>query len=151
MQFKNFGKAEFGQVHPSGSLGAKLKTVKDLMVTGKRIPFVKETLKMNIALKIILEKKLGVLIVRKKKKTIGIITDGDLKRFAQKYSNFNSLEIKKVMKKNPISVSSDTLALKASSIMNSHKITSLCVYKGKIKNNIIGIIHIHNILDAKII
>ena len=43
----------------------------------------------------------------------------------------------------------DTLAAKALRIMNEKKITSLCVNK---KNNkkTIGIIHIHNILQANI-
>ena len=150
MHFKRFDKADFRQLHPSGSLGAKLQTVKDLMLTGNKIPFVNEKIKIKKALQIISEKKLGVLIVKKNKQTIGILTDGDIKRFVQKYTDFPNIEIKSVMNKKPISINCDTLALKALSIMNSKKITSLCVYKGKLKKNTIGIIHIHNILDAKI-
>ena len=103
------------------------------------------------ALKIITIKKLGVLIVRQKNgNTNGIITDGDLKRIAQKYKNFENLEIKKVMKKNPITVSKDTLAVSALSIMNSRKITSLCVHKNKNQKKTIGLIHMHDILKANI-
>ena len=51
------------------------------------------------------------------------------------------------MTKKPISVNKDTLVLKALSIMNSRKITSLCVFNQKNKNKTIGIIHIHNILS----
>jgi arabinose-5-phosphate isomerase len=54
------------------------------------------------------------------------------------------------MKKNPISIEKDMLAVQALSIMNSKKITSLCVHNGKRKNKTIGIIHIHNILNANI-
>ena len=51
---------------------------------------------MKKALKILSEKKLGILIVRnKKKKTTGIITDGQIRRFNQKNSNFQSLKSKK--------------------------------------------------------
>ena len=66
MQYKKFGKMDFKKLHPAGSLGAQLKTVEDVMITGKKIPFVDENMKMIKALKIINEKKLGILIVRKK-------------------------------------------------------------------------------------
>ena len=54
------------------------------------------------------------------------------------------------MKKNPISIEKDTLAAKALEIMNTKRITSLCVHKGKQKRKTIGVIHIHNILNANI-
>ena len=56
MQQKKFGKLDFKKFHPSGSLGTKLKTVSDLMITGKRIPFINENLKMKSALQIISKK-----------------------------------------------------------------------------------------------
>ena len=151
MKYKKFGKLEFKKFHPSGALGMKLKTVGDLMLTRNKIPFVNENLLMKYALKIISKKGLGVLIVKNKKNiTIGILTDGDIKRLAQKFKNFQELKIKSVMKKNPISVDKNTLAAQALSIMNSKKITSLCVHTGNQKNKTIGIIHIHNILKANI-
>ena len=67
MNYKKFGKLDFKKLHPEGSLGAKLKTVEDLMLTGTKIPFVKENLKMDRALKIISEKKLGVFSIKNKK------------------------------------------------------------------------------------
>ena len=54
------------------------------------------------------------------------------------------------MTKNPISVKKDILAVKALSLMNSKRITSLCVHKDKIKTKTVGIIHIHNILENNI-
>ena len=54
------------------------------------------------------------------------------------------------MTKNPISVDKDVLAVKALSLMNSKRITSLCVHNNKIKNKTVGIIHIHNILENNI-
>ena len=75
MKHKKFSKIDFKNLHPGGSLGAQLKTVEDLMITGKKIPFVNENLTMNKALKILTDKKLGILVVRNSvKKTTGIIT-----------------------------------------------------------------------------
>ena len=137
MKYKNFTKFDFKKFHPGGSLSVQLKTVGDLMIKGKKLPIVKENLSMKNALKIINNKKLGLIVVTKNNgNTTGIITDGDLKRIAQKYKKFNELELKKVMKKNPVSVEIDTLAASALALMNSKKITSLCVHKNKkIKKN----------------
>ena len=60
------------------------------------------------------------------------------------------MRIKNFMSKNPKSIEKDTLAVKALSIMNESKITSLCVYKKPNKKKTIGVIHIHNLLDANI-
>ena len=151
MKQKNFGEKEFKRFHPSGSIGAKLKTVEDLMLKGKKIPFINENIKMLTALKIITKKKLGVLIVQNNlKKTNGIITDGQIRRINEKKGNLNNLKVKNVMTKNPISVDKEVLAVKALSLMNSKRITSLCVHKNKAKNKTIGIIHIHNILENNI-
>ena len=149
MNKKKFGKLDFKKFHPSGSLGTKLKTVEDLMLIKNNIPFVNENLKMEDALKIITKKKLGVLIVRNnKKKTTGIITDGQIRRFSEKNNNLKKLTVKKVMTRNPITIEKNVLAAKALSIMNNNKITSLCVIDKKNKNYTIGILHIHNILSA---
>ena len=151
MKQKKFGEKEFKKFHPSGSIGAKLKTVEDLMLKGKRIPFINENTRMQTALKIITKKKLGVLIVQNNsKKTSGIITDGQIRRINEKRGNLDDLKVKNVMTKNPISVDKDVLAAKALSLMNSKRITSLCVHKNKSRNKTIGIIHIHNILENNI-
>ena len=151
MKSKNFTKSDFKKVHPSGSLSIKLKTVEDLMIKGKKLPIVRENIKMKDALKIISKKKLGVLLVKNMAgNTVGIITDGDLKRIAQKYNDFDNLKIKNVMKKNPLSIDKDTLAASALSLMNSKKITSLCIHKRKKIKKTIGLIHMHDILRSNI-
>ena len=151
MRYKNFNRLDFKKIHPSGSLSIKLKTAGDLMSSGKKIPLVNENMKMKKALKVINEKKMGVVIVLKKNgQTNGIITDGDIKRIAQKYKNFEELELKKIMKKNPVSIEENTLAVKALSIMNSKKITSLCIHKKANKKKTIGILHMHDILRSNI-
>ena len=151
MKQKNFGEKEFKKFHPSGSIGAKLKTVEDLMLKGKKIPFINENIKMRTALKIISKKKLGVLIVQNNSKiTNGIITDGQIRRVSEKKGNLDNLRVKNVMTKNPISIDQEVLAAQALSLMNEKRITSLCVHKNKIKNKTVGIIHIHNILENNI-
>jgi arabinose-5-phosphate isomerase len=145
---KKINKKDFKKFHPSGSLGSKLKTVEDLMLTKEKIPFINENSKMKDALKIITKKNLGLLIATNKLGiTKGVITDGQIRRVSQKENNFHSLKVKEVMTKNPIKIDKEMLALKALSIMNENKITSLCVTEYRKKNKTIGVIHIHNILE----
>ena len=151
MYYKKFSKLDFKKFHPAGSLGNKLKTVEDLMLTKEKIPFISENDNIKNGLKIINKKKLGVLIARNKKlNTTGIFTDGDIKRTIQKNVNIKINKIKSFMTKNPISIDKNTLAAKALNIMNDKKITCLCVFEKHNQNKTIGIIHIHNILSSNI-
>ena len=68
----------------------------------------------------------------------------------QKNLNFQKVKISTVMKKNPISIEKETLAASALSVMNSRKITSLCVHNKKKTKKTIGIIHMHDILRSNI-
>ena len=102
-------------------------------------------------IKILTKKKLGILIVlNNKNKTTGIITDGQIRRFTEKNTNFQSLPVKKIMTKKPIFVEKDELAAKALSIMNNKKITSLLVNKKEMPQRTIGVVHIHTILQSNI-
>ena len=151
MKQKKFNKLDFKKIHPAGSLGAQLKTVEDLMLIGKKIPFVEKSLKMKDALKILDKKNLGILIVQNKKKiTVGVITDGQIRRFNQKNLNINEMIVQEIMTKNPFYIDKNALAVKALSLMNAKKITSLCVYDEKNKFKTIGVLHIHNILESNI-
>ena len=148
---KRFNKYDFSRFHPGGNLGKQLKTVADIMATGSKIPFINENKKMKDALKIITNKKLGVLIAHNKKNfTTGIISDGDIRKLRQKNKDFQNLKIKNIMTKKPISINSEELAEKALRIMTEKRITSLCVFKKNKKDRTVGLLHIHHILDANI-
>lgn len=149
MSQKKFSKLDFKKFHPSGNLGKKLRTVEDLMLTNKKIPFIKENSTIEKSIQLINSKKLGVAIIRNQKnETTGIFTDGDIKRTIQKNRNLKNLIIKHFMTKKPASVNKDMLAAKAIAIMNEKKITSLCVHKNSNRNKTIGILHIHNLINA---
>jgi len=148
---KKFNKTDFKKFHPSGNLGKKLRTVEDIMLTKNKIPLINDKATLGQAIKLINSKKLGVaIVINKKKETVGIFTDGDIKRTLQKNENLKKLLIKSFMTKNPISVDKDVLAAKAIGIMNEKKITSLCVHSKSNKKKTIGILHIHNLISADI-
>ena len=149
MKKKNFGKLDFKKFHPSGSLGAKLKTAKDLMLTKSRIPFVNENELMKKALKILNLKKLGFLVILNNQGlNSGVFTDGDLKRLMQKKRRIENVKIRSYMTKNPFVVEENMLASDVLFQMNKKKITNVCVFKKGNKRKIIGVLHIHNLLNS---
>ena len=149
MNKKKFGKLDFKKFHPAGNLGNKLKTASDLMLTGKRIPFVRENENMKTALKILNSKKLGfIVIINNNGLNTGIFTDGDLKRLMQKKKFVANLKIKSFMQKKPFVVEENTLATELLNQMNKRKITNVCVYNKINKKRTIGVIHIHDLINV---
>tara|TARA_B100001057_G_scaffold398575_1_gene409182 strand:+ start:591 stop:1556 length:966 start_codon:yes stop_codon:yes gene_type:complete len=148
MKKKKFGKLDFKKFHPSGSLGNKLKTAADVMLTKNKIPFINENQIMKKALKVINLKRLGFLVITNKLGlTIGVFTDGDLKRKMQKKKKIENLKIKSLMTKKPFSVEKNMLVSEILYQMNKRKITNVCVYDKENKRKTIGVIHIHNLLN----
>ena len=148
MREKNFSKLDFKKFHPAGNLGHKLKTAADLMLTGTRIPFVKENETMKRALKVLNKKKLGfIVIINSFGLSTGIFTDGDLKRLMQKKRKVENLKIKTIMTKKPFTIEENTLASDLLVKMNKRKITNVCVYKRTNKRKTIGVIHIHDLIN----
>ena len=148
MAKKKFSKLDFKKFHPLGSLGNKLKTVGDLMLTKNKIPFINENQTIKNAIKVINLKKLGFLVINNSDGiTRGVFTDGDLKRLMKRRNNIENLKIKDFMSKNPYSVDQNTLASDVLSQMNKRKITQACIYSKENKKKTIGIIHIHNLID----
>tara|TARA_B100000965_G_scaffold405870_1_gene441639 strand:- start:1054 stop:2013 length:960 start_codon:yes stop_codon:yes gene_type:complete len=144
MHKKKFSKERFKVYHPGGNIGQTLTLVKDIMLTGHKIPIVGINKKVSEAIKIINKKKLGLVVILKKGLIKGILTDGDARRSIKRYSG--SERVENFMSKNPVAISEDIPASKALSIMNDKKITSLLVYSSKDKRKLKGIIHIHYIL-----
>ena len=148
MKKKKFGKLDFKKFHPAGNLGKKLKTEADLMLIKNKIHFVNENEIMKNALKTLNSKKLGFLVVRNKQGlNTGVFTDGDLKRLMQKKKSIDNLKIKLFMTKNPYTVEENMLASEILTQMNKREITNVCVYNKENKKKIVGVIHIHNLLN----
>ena len=148
---RGFNAQDFAELHPGGSLGKKLLLTLDQLVhTGNEIPFVNKGTSVKDALLTISDKGLGVTgVLDSEDKLVGIITDGDIRRGLEKGDNniFNQTA-EFLMSKDPISITSDTLAIAALELMEKHNITSLFVYSSPDQNKPDGIVHIHDILKT---
>ncbi len=143
---KGFTEDDFHLRHPGGKLGSILRHVSDLMHAGDEMPLIKDNAIMQDALIVMSEKMLGCVgIVNDNGDLIGIITDGDLRRWMS--PDLISEKVSKVMTKNPKTISPDALIAEAVNVMNNtgRGITNLFVVKG---TKPIGLIHIHDCLRA---
>ncbi|MBF0458945.1 MAG: KpsF/GutQ family sugar-phosphate isomerase [Nitrospirae bacterium] len=154
---RGFKQDDFACLHPDGSLGRRLLIkVKDVMITGDALPYVKPETKLMDAVIEISSKRLGLaLVTDKENHLIGIVTDGDLRRALQVWGeHLYAKDVASIMTVNPRTISEDELAAKALSIMEKHSITSLVVMDTECPDSngtVKGIIHIHDILKKGIV
>ena len=148
MEKKGFTKEDFLMYHPSGKLGKGLTyKVRDLMITGDKMPVVSDDESFTDVINTISEYKLGMaMVVDSDKKLSGVLTDGDIRRTVIKYHDISNLKIKDVMTSNPKRITSDAYAASALNLMEKFSITALAVVD---ENNIpVGVIHVHDLLRA---
>ena len=152
LEARGFSKDDFAKSHPAGQLGKKLTTlVQDLAATNDKAPIVNEAISLKDALIEVTEKKLGVTLVSDSKKVVGIFTDGDLRRCLNDDVDLNKTPIKDVMTTNFKSIKCNDLAIDAAEIMEKNKIFSLVVNSSTNQADSIGIITMHQLLEAGII
>ena len=146
---RGFTEEDFLMYHPSGALGkSSTLHVSDLMKTSN-LPIVSRDMYFTDVIKIISEYKLGMAIIAENNKLTGIMTDGDIRRTLLKYNDISKLKIEEVMTVNPKTVLADDFAATALHLMEKYSITTLAVIDNK--QNISGIIHIHDLLKAGVI
>ena len=148
MEKKGFTKEDFLLFHPSGKLGKGLTyKVRDLMITGDKMPLVSESESFKDVINTISEYKLGMAMVLNDDKTLaGVLTDGDIRRTVIKYPDTSNIKVKDVMTVNPKRITSDAYAASALNLMEKYSITALAVVdEGNVP---VGVIHVHDLLRA---
>jgi arabinose-5-phosphate isomerase len=150
---RDFKKEDFAILHPGGVLGKKLLLrVEDLMHVGKAFPMVSEKALMKDAVFEITSKRLGVTAVcNTEGHLVGVITDGDLRRALEKFSDLFNRKASEVMTRNPKWIEKDALAAKAVQRMEEYSITSLFVFDKAGDKVPVGIIHLHDLLKAGVV
>ena len=149
LELRGFTEKDFALRHPGGSLGRRLRLVRDLYHSGEELPVVREDTPMSEVILEISSKGFGATaVVDDQGRLTGIITDGDLRRFVKRGGDFHKSVAKDVMYPNPKTAREDELALEALRRMEEHKITVLIVVDDNKKP--VGVIHLHDILRAEI-
>jgi arabinose-5-phosphate isomerase len=150
LELRGFTADDFSFIHPGGALGRKLIKVADLMHTGTELPIVNQSANFKEMLFEMTSKRFGLtLVVDDMGKLTGIFTDGDLRRTVEAHQNPMSLTAGKIAVSNPKKVGSEELAATALAIMEGHNITSLVITDDQ--NRPTGLIHLHDLLKAKVV
>jgi arabinose-5-phosphate isomerase len=144
---RNFTSQDFGQFHPGGKLGAKLRSVKELMRTGADVPLVPIDSTLKHAIFEMTSKRLGITgIVDRAGTLIGVVSDGDLRRSFD--NGFTDRPAAEIMSRNPRTIAADALAEHALARMNAERITSLFIVRDGAP---VGIITVHDLLLAGVV
>ena len=139
---------DFRRYHPGGKLGAMLLTVRDLMHTGDALPFVAPDAAMSETVAVMAEKALGVALVRDGDEVTGIITDGDMRRNAERLFSSRAGDI---ATPNPASITPDIRATEAVRFMTeTGKGITSCVVREE-DGTFAGFLHIHDCLRAGVV
>ncbi|MDD3001454.1 MAG: KpsF/GutQ family sugar-phosphate isomerase [Candidatus Riflebacteria bacterium] len=150
IEARNFSQRDFARFHPSGSLGRKFVSVKDLMHSGSDIPKASPDMILRDAVVKMSQFGFGALIVcNEQNDLLGIFTDGDLRRYFEKGENAElSIPLNKIMTKNPKHTTPNRLAMEALKTMEDKSITSLPVAES---GKIVGFLHLHDILRSRLV
>ncbi len=152
MARRKFTATDFRQFHPGGKLGNKLMPVRDLMHKDDALPLVSTTTALPEVILEMTSKRFGAAgVTDNQGNLVGIITDGDLRRLVSPQFDTNSLlslTAQEIMSADPKTIRPDALVAEAIGIMNERKITCLFVMDPVDPDLPVGIIHVHDCLQA---
>jgi arabinose-5-phosphate isomerase len=142
---KGFREDDFAQLHPGGELGKRVKRVEHLMHTGSAMPVVRPETRMTTVIEEMTDKGFGITgVVDRAGRLVGVITDGDLRRWFQRNGdNWSRKTARDCMSANPTTIHRREQATRALKLMESLKITSLPVVDAR--GRLEGLLHMHDL------
>jgi arabinose-5-phosphate isomerase len=148
---RGFGPEDFANSHPGGALGRRLLThVSDVMRTGEAIPAVRFDAPLTQAILEITRKRMGMTAVLGAAGEVeGIFTDGDLRRLLERDGDIRALHAREAMTRSPATIGPSALAAEAVRMMEDRRISQLLVVDAA--GRLVGAIHIHDLLTAKVV
>ena len=146
MELRDFKKNDFARFHPGGSLGYKLVTkVKDVMYT-EHLPIIPPEMKLIDALISISNGHLGLGVVMRDERILGIITDGDIRRAVEgSKENVFNISVSEAMTKTPKTINPDAKLTQIQYMFHKYKIHSLLVVDKD--NHLLGIVDYFAIMN----
>ena len=151
LELRGLRPEDYAALHPRGSLGWRaLFRVADLMLTGDAVPVVPEnTPPREVIVEMTRKRKGMTTVIDGAGRLVGVITDGDLRRLHLTGKSIDDLSAAEVTSREPKTIRADDLAAKALEVMETWQITSLVIVDPGRRP--VGLIHMHDILRAKIV
>lgn len=149
MEIKEFKATDFAKFHPGGNLGKRLTLTTGQMAQVNPKPAVVNTTPLKEVILIISKNRLGAaVVVDDNENVLGVITDGDIRRMLEQYSNLQDLTAAQIAHAAPITIGPNALAVEALALMEKNDISQLIVADEK---KYIGMIHIHDLMKEGIL
>jgi arabinose-5-phosphate isomerase len=148
LEARSFNSEDFAKYHPGGSLGKRLYLKAGDIALKNQKPVISPSASVKDVIIEISKNRLGAVVVIDQDKVAGIITDGDIRRMLEKYTDIANIKASDLMNINPKRIAKEELALLALEIIKENNITQLLVMDGEIY---CGMIHLHDLLDEGII
>ena len=143
MKERNFKDTDFAQFHPGGSLGRRLLTRVEDVMTKENLPSVTKRTSIKELIQVISTARLGLAVVIENQEIIGIVTDGDIRRAMENLEEkFFKLSTKELMSKNPKSIDMREKLTMAQKLMTELKVNSLLVVD---KKSFVGVVQIYDL------
>ena len=151
LELRGFRPEDYAALHPRGSLGWRaLFRVADLMLTGDALPIVPESTPLRDVIVEMTRKRKGMTTVTDGAgRLVGVVTDGDLRRLHLTGKSIDDLSAGQLASREPKTIRGEDLAAKALEVMETWQITSLVIVDEARRP--VGLIHMHDILRAKIV
>ncbi|MCE1229168.1 MAG: KpsF/GutQ family sugar-phosphate isomerase [Firmicutes bacterium] len=150
MVHTGFSLDRYAQFHPAGNIGSRLLKTEKIM--HREFPQAESEAPLVSLLGLMTKGRLGMTTVVEEGRLRGVVSDGDIRRALEKAErngqNPLTLTASDIMTRNPITVAPDSLAIEAAQTLEARKITFLLVTEGEIP---VGVLHIHDLLQAKVI
>jgi arabinose-5-phosphate isomerase len=147
---RGFREDQFASLHPGGKIGRRLMRVENAMHSGDSAPVVLTTTPMPDVIHEMSSKRLGMTcVVDARRRLVGVLTDGDLRRLMSRTANVLTLTAGDGMTPNPITIRRELLAVEALKIMETHKITSIVVVDEQ--GFVEGVVHLHDLWRTQMI
>lgn len=144
MKLNHFKEENFARFHPGGSLGKRLLAKVETVMRTADLPLVSLNSGLPEIISAMSKGKLGLALVNDAKKTIGIITDGDLRRLMETVGKEAfDLKANEIMSVNPKKIIMHTKLSEAEQLFLEYKINSLIVIDED--GNTIGVIQIYDL------
>jgi arabinose-5-phosphate isomerase len=144
MDEREFQPEDFARFHPGGSLGKKLLTKVNMVMVSENLPIIDPSSEFSKIISVISTGKLGLALVNIDSHTIGLITDGDLRRIMEKFGkNSFDLNAAEIMTKNPKTIGPNESITNAEEFLKENKITSLIVVEEN--NETIGVLQLFSL------
>lgn len=145
---RDFNADDFARFHPGGSLGKKLFLKVSELAERNAKPSISPGAAVKDVIIAISKNRLGAVVVVEDNQVKGIITDGDIRRMLEKYSDLTDITARQIMNSTPKTIDKDTLAATAFELIRESNITQLLVTD---TNGYFGIVHLHDLLHEGLI